>query len=165
MRKLMMFALPFGAGAFLCQYCLPQMWGFWLIPAVLLLGAAVWKLAEEIRLQTVLVTVGLAAGLFWFSLYSLWYLVPNDRLAGTEEPVSMTLLEYARETDYGARVTVKVDARRGRAVFYGDAGLLTLEQVMAGDKKPADKKRAPQGATGNPGQAELDAIAKLLKED
>ena len=46
-----------------------------------------------------------------------------------------------------------------------EAGLLTLEQVMAGDKKPADKKRAPQGATGNPGQAELDAIAKLLKED
>jgi len=46
-----------------------------------------------------------------------------------------------------------------------EAGLLTLEQVMAGDKKPADKKRIPQGATGNPGQAELDAIAKLLKED
>jgi len=127
MRKLMLFALPFGAGAFLCQYCLPQLWGFWLIPAALLLGAGVWKLAEGIRLQTVLVTAGLAAGLLWFSLYSLWFLVPNDRLAGTEESVSMTLLEYACETDYGARVTVKVDGRRGRAVFYGDADLLSLE--------------------------------------
>ena len=42
-------------------------------------------------------------------------------------------------------------------------GLFTLEQVMAGDKKPV--KSVPRGATGKPGQAELDAIAKLLKED
>ena len=41
-----------------------------------------------------------------------------------------------------------------------DAGLLTLKQVKAGDKKPS----APKGASGKPGQAELDAIAKLLKE-
>ncbi len=41
-----------------------------------------------------------------------------------------------------------------------DDGLLTLKQVKAGDKKPA----APKGASGKPGQAELDAIAKLLKE-
>ena len=40
------------------------------------------------------------------------------------------------------------------------AGLLTLKQIKEGDKKPA----APKGATGKPGQAELDAIAKLLKE-
>ena len=41
-----------------------------------------------------------------------------------------------------------------------EAGLLTLKQVKAGDKKPA----APKGASGQMGQAELDAIAKLLKE-
>lgn len=41
-----------------------------------------------------------------------------------------------------------------------DEGLLTLKQVKSGDKKPA----APKGASGKPGQAELDAIAKLLKE-
>ena len=51
-----------------------------------------------------------------------------------------------------------------------ESGLLTLDQILAGDKKPAgakpaDKKRVPQGASGTPGQAELDAIAKLLKED
>lgn len=40
-----------------------------------------------------------------------------------------------------------------------EAGLLTLKQVKAGDKKPA-----PKGASGELGQAELDAIAKLLKE-
>ena len=39
-------------------------------------------------------------------------------------------------------------------------GLFTLEQVKNGDKKPV-----PKGASGNLGQAELDAIAKLLKED
>ncbi len=41
-----------------------------------------------------------------------------------------------------------------------DGGLLTLEQIKAGDKKPA----TPKGASGQMGQAELDAIAKLLKE-
>ena len=39
------------------------------------------------------------------------------------------------------------------------AGLYTLEQVKMGEKKPV-----PKGATGQMGQAELDAIAKLLKE-
>ena len=39
--------------------------------------------------------------------------------------------------------------------FYG-----TLKQVKEGDRKPT----APKGASGKPGQAELDAIAKLLKE-
>ena len=46
---------------------------------------------------------------------------------------------------------------------WAEQGLFTLEQVNAGDKKPT--KSVPRGATGKPGQAELDAIAKLLKED
>ena len=40
------------------------------------------------------------------------------------------------------------------------AGLFTLEQVQNGDKKPA-----PKGASGELGQAEMDAIAKLFRED
>ena len=44
-------------------------------------------------------------------------------------------------------------------VSWHNAGLHTLAQVNAGDKK-----KTPNGATGQPGQAELDAIAKLLKE-
>ncbi len=40
-----------------------------------------------------------------------------------------------------------------------DAGLLTLAQIKAGDKKSV-----PKGASGELGQAELDAIQKLLKE-
>ena len=46
---------------------------------------------------------------------------------------------------------------------WAEQGLFTLEQVSAGDKKPPSS--VPRGATGAPGQAELDAIAKLLKED
>ena len=42
---------------------------------------------------------------------------------------------------------------------WSEAGLLTLSQVKAGEKKPV-----PKGASGQMGQAELDAIAKLLKE-
>ena len=43
---------------------------------------------------------------------------------------------------------------------WSEAGLLTLKQVKEGDKKPS----VPKGASGQMGQAELDAIAKLLKE-
>lgn len=42
---------------------------------------------------------------------------------------------------------------------WSEAGLLTLSQVKSGEKKPV-----PKGASGKMGQAELDAIAKLLKE-
>ena len=40
-----------------------------------------------------------------------------------------------------------------------EQGLLTGEQVRTGDRKPV-----PQGASGQLGQAELDAIEKLMKE-
>lgn len=40
-----------------------------------------------------------------------------------------------------------------------EAGLTTLEQIMSGDKKPV-----PKGASGQLGEAELEAIQKLLRE-
>lgn len=43
---------------------------------------------------------------------------------------------------------------------WNDAGLHTVEQVKANDKKPV-----PKGASGNIGQAELSAFQKVLKED
>lgn len=42
-----------------------------------------------------------------------------------------------------------------------EAGLHTPEQIQTGDQKPA----VPKGATGKLGQAELDAIQKMLKEE
>ena len=41
------------------------------------------------------------------------------------------------------------------------AGLFTLEQVKNGDKKPTQ----PKGASGQLGQAEMDAFQKVLKGD
>ncbi len=42
-----------------------------------------------------------------------------------------------------------------------EAGLRTPDEIKHGDKKPA----VPKGATGKLGQAELDAIQRMLKED
>ena len=42
---------------------------------------------------------------------------------------------------------------------WNEAGLYTVEQVKANDKKPV-----PKGASGNIGQAELSAFQKVLKE-
>ena len=44
-----------------------------------------------------------------------------------------------------------------------EAGLFTVEQIEASDKKTA--KSVPRGATGRPGQAELSAFQKVLQED
>ena len=40
-----------------------------------------------------------------------------------------------------------------------EAGLLTAEQIRTGDRKPV-----PKGASGQLGDAELEAIQKLLRE-
>ena len=41
-----------------------------------------------------------------------------------------------------------------------EAGLHTAEEVKTGDRKPA----VPKGASGQLGQAELEAIAKIMQE-
>lgn len=128
MRKLAIFAAAFSAGVFLAQYLLPVEW---LLPAAGIcwgLGWLCFLLPWEIRRRGVVVCAALALGLGWNWLYVRQVQRPMEALAGTERPVTLTLCDYAETTDYGARVTVKVDGfSYGKALFYGDLSLLDLK--------------------------------------
>lgn len=128
MRKLAAFAGVFSLGIFLAQYLLPDRWQ---LPAALVclgLGWASFRLPWEIRRRGVVICAAAALALGWNWLYVRQVQRPMEALAGTEGPAVMTLCGYARETDYGARATVRLNGFPvGKAVFYGDLSLLELE--------------------------------------
>ena len=128
MRKLMLFALPFGAGCLLCQYLLPDGGRLWAALAALAAALTLPSLApREGRRAVRVVAVGLAAGIVWFAGYAALTLDRAERLVGTEDWVSMELTGYPEETGYGARCQVRLPGTAGRAVYYGGRELLGLE--------------------------------------
>ena len=77
------------------------------------------------RKRVLLIGTGLALALGWNWLYGYAVRDPLAGLSGTEGPASMTLLEYAVPTDYGAKVTVELEGfPLGRVVYYGGEDLL-----------------------------------------
>lgn len=130
MRRLLLCALPFGAGTLLCQYLLPQSWRAWSAGGALLLGLAV-SLALKGRRRTALriAAAGLTLGILWFSGYEALFLEPAEALAGSEALVTLELTDYPEEAGHNVRCTVRVlePALRGRAVYYGGRELMDLE--------------------------------------
>ncbi|MDE7011536.1 MAG: DNA internalization-related competence protein ComEC/Rec2, partial [Oscillospiraceae bacterium] len=108
MRKLMIFALPFGAGALLGVCLLPAAALPWAALAALALGWGTAALLKPRRRQIRTGTAGLVCGLLWLALYSFWVLAPAENLVGTEDRVTVELLDYAEASDYGARAEVRV---------------------------------------------------------
>ena len=127
MRKLMWFALPFGAGCALCRYLLSGTWRIWCAVAVLALGLALGLRKGRRRLRLAVGAVGLAAGMVWFSGYAALYLAPAEALAGSESVMELEVLDFPELTGTGARCTVRAEGLRGKAVFYGDGSLLERE--------------------------------------
>ncbi len=124
MRKLAWFAGSFSLGVFLAQYLLP---GGWLLPGALAcLGLACLTLFLpcEWRKRGLLAMSALALALGWNWLCARQIQLPMEALAGREEQVTMTLCDYAVPTDYGAKVTVRLEGLPGKAVYYGDEILL-----------------------------------------
>ena len=132
MRKLVYVTLAFVAGVLLCQYFLPPLWR--LVPGgvavlALLLWLALRKKQKRQLRWLPLAAAGLLFGLGWFTGYEALFLAPAEALLGTEDTVTVELLEYAQETDYGAKVTVRVLDRDipGKAVYFSGRELLELE--------------------------------------
>ena len=128
MRKLVWFALPFGAGCTLCWYLLPE--GIWLYTAA---GTAALGLAASVLLRgrpgkaVRIAAAGCVLGILWFSAYNVWMLRPAEKLVGTRHVLEMELADYPEEVSSGTRCWVRVDGLRGKAVFYGGRELLELE--------------------------------------
>lgn len=127
MRRLMWFALPFGAGCGLCQYLLPEGIRLWAAAGVLLLGLTSLTLRGRAKRAARIAAAGCAAGILWFSGYAALHLAPAEALTGTEHIFELELTGYPEEAPGGARCEAKMAGLRGKAVFYGDGTLLALE--------------------------------------
>ena len=125
MRRLMWFALPFGAGC--GQYLLPEGARLWTAAGVLLLGLASLALGGRARLAARIAAAGCAAGILWFSGYAALYLAPAEALAGRTLVLELELTGCPEEAPGGARCEARMDGLRGKIVFYGDRSLLSLE--------------------------------------
>ena len=109
MRKLLLFSVPFAAGILLCQYILPEIWRTWAALAVLACGGiGAMLLKGRRRLAAGIAASGLVAGILWFSGYAALYLSPAEALAGTEDVVTLELMDYPEEAGHGGRCVVRV---------------------------------------------------------
>lgn len=130
MRTLATVAGAFSGGIFLCQYLLPTQWQ---MPSAVLFGllAAVGLLSRRRgsrRTRAGLLCMGLCAGLAWNWLYIQQIEPPLEQAVSdmTDTRLVLTLTDYAEETEYGARVTSRIEGLPGKTEFYGQSYLLEL---------------------------------------
>lgn len=129
MRPLAILCAAFAIGCAAAQYVLPET----MLPvaalAVCLAGLTGFAMHGARRRTVFLCTAACAFALLYNALCIRLIAEPNEALAGGQERVTMELCGYARETKYGAKVTVRIldHEVHGYAAYYGDASLLTLE--------------------------------------
>lgn len=130
MRTLATVAFSFAA-AVLTAALLPQRG--WYLPAagvLVLLFAAFLLLRKRWRQgkRAALMAASAAAALVWFFGYQQLVQQPVLDRCGSELPFTGVVCSYPTESDYGARVTLRIDGSPFRkAVLYGDETLLTLQ--------------------------------------
>lgn len=128
MRKLALFSGAFALGIFLAQYLPGSAWQPCAAAGCFVAALFALALPGLWRKRGVLALCGLSLALGWNWLYARQVQGPLESLAGTEQAVTMTLCDYASATDYGAKVTVKLEGYPlGKVVYYGDETLLELE--------------------------------------
>ena len=102
--------------------------------------------------RALLIGTGLALALGWNWLYGYAVRDPLVGLSGRSGTASMALLEYAVPTDYGAKVTVKLEGYPlGKVVYYGGADLLDLRpgQTVTAQAKFQDAARLREDTITN----------------
>lgn len=106
MRKLMWFAIGFGAACGLCTYVLPENW---ILPGIVLafalaganeFAAKHWKHAGVLAMACFGCTFGFA----WFLLFGHFYLQAAISLDSQEREVSIAAADYSYDTAYGSAV-------------------------------------------------------------
>ena len=152
MRRLAAFTASFALGIYLAQYLLPAEHllplaaGCFAAACLALLLPGLW------RKRALLIGTGLALALGWNWLYGFAVRDPLVGLSGRSGTASMTLLEYAVPTDYGAKVTVKLEGYPlGKVVYYGGEDLLDLRpgQTVTAQVKFQDAARLREDTITN----------------
>lgn len=152
MRRLAAFTASFALGIYLAQYLLPAEHllplaaGCFAAACLALLLPGLW------RKRALLIGTGLALALGWNWLYGYAVRDPLVGLSGRSGTASMTLLEYAVPTDYGAKATVKLNGYPlGKVVYYGGEDLLDLRpgQTVTAQVKFQDAARLREDTITN----------------
>lgn len=133
MRWMAIFCFAVSGAVFALQYG-PG----WTVLFLMVLAAAVAVGAlfqrKARRLAALVLAMGIAFGSCYTALYTVLFVQPAERLAGTEETVTLTLCAYPVAHTYGAKVMAEMDVGGicpVKVQFYGDGTLL--------DCKPGDR--------------------------
>lgn len=121
MRRLMWFALGFGAACTVGAYLIQR--GFLLLGLVCLLSAAAAVVLRKryawLRPLAV-VLLGCAAGFGWFHLFDSVYLTPPRRMDGQTTQAVIEVSSYSRDTEYGVSADgwLTLEGKPYRVRFY-----------------------------------------------
>ena len=152
MRRLAAFTASFALGIYLAQYLLPAEHLFPLAAGCFAAACLALLLPGLWRKRALLIGTGLALALGWNWLYGYAVRDPLVGLSGRSGTASMALLEYAVPTDYGAKVTVKLEGYPlGKVVYYGGEDLLDLRpgQTVTAQAKFQDAARLREDTITN----------------
>lgn len=126
MRRLAIFSGGFSLGVFLAQYLLPGGWPLLGALAGLALGILSLGLPWRLRRRSVVFCAALALGLGYNWLWARQVQRPAEVWADHSGGFTATLCDYASESDFGARVLLRLDGVPGKVMFYGGDELLDL---------------------------------------
>ena len=129
----MWFSIGFCAACALCVYLLPGKLPLLLGIALLATGAALLCLHRKdwVRIAAV-VSIGLAAGNLWYSVYDTVHLLPARNLDGEQMTVTLEAEDYSFDTDYGITVDGAIQIGKGR--YHVRMYLNQREPVSPGDQ-------------------------------
>lgn len=130
MRVLATIGFSFSAGLFLAAL-LP--WDGWYLyaAAVIAVATAAWALLLRGKRgcrRGVMILLSLAAALVYFTGYDRLIRQPVEAQCGEEADFSAVVCDWPVETEWGAKVTVRLRGFFGaRAVYYGDSDMMALQ--------------------------------------
>ncbi len=121
-RRAAWFAAAFALAAALYVYLWQDRCVLWVLAGAAVLALGVFFLRLRCSRAVCVVCLGLCAGVLWCFFYGWLFLPDLERLAETEQPVTLTVTDVPWETDYGMSVEVRLEdqSRSCGAVLYAD---------------------------------------------
>lgn len=129
MRILATIAFSFSAAVFAAVLLPWDGWQLYAAAACAAMGAAVCFFhKKKAGKRGILIAFSLCAGLLYQGLYQAVFVTPALQNCGETTAFGGTVIDWAESTDYGAKVTLRLDGKPSvKAVYYGDAELLETQ--------------------------------------
>lgn len=108
MRRLMWFALGFGAACALCVYLLPAsilLWGGISLAVLSVIG--IFLSFDEHGKIAVYLCLGLSIGFLWFHIFDSQYLAPARNMDGKKVKLTIEITDFSFDSNYGITVDGK----------------------------------------------------------